>query len=221
MAGVLMAEEEDRERTQAVDELRVLLNRTKSRAPLHWRDLRQNHSKKRRAMDFLGSQPLTFSIVAFWKPALLGRADALQRRRGYLYHYAARFLIERLSWFAEAKDRQLNLFFESRATTKYSELATYVKAIEADASSSIRTGIINRVEAVNASRKGAQLADFYVGAAADALEPDPDGYLDSDYLLRVKHQLFRRPPRSVLRDGFKFFPDEAADSRRFTWLLEL
>ena len=172
-------------------------------------------------MDYLGSQPLRFSIVGFWKPALIGRAEALRGRKGYLYHYAARFLIERLSWFAEGQDRQLNLFFESRATTKYAELALYVRAIEADPRSSIRTGVISGVQAVNASRKGAQLADFYVGAAAEALEPDPDGYLEADYLLRVKHQLFRRPPRSVLRDGFKLFPDEAADSRRYPWLHSL
>lgn len=41
MAGVLMPEEEDDERTRTVDQLRVLLNRTKTRTPLHWRDLRQ------------------------------------------------------------------------------------------------------------------------------------------------------------------------------------
>jgi hypothetical protein len=144
---------------------------------------------------------LRASVVAFWKPALRGRAEALERRKSYLYHYAARFLIERLSWYAEARNRPLNLFFESRATTKYVDLATYVRAVEADPTSSIRTGIIGRVEAVNASRKGAQLADFYVGAAAEALEPDPDGYLEADYLLRVRHQLFRRPPRRAERNG--------------------
>ena len=221
IGGVLIPKEEDNERTRAVDELRVLLNRAKTRTPLHWRNLRQSHTKKRLAMDFLGSQPLHFSIVAFWKPALKGRAEALERKKGYLYHYAGRFLIERLSWYAEADNRKLNLFFESRATTKYAELVAYVKAVEADSASSIKTGIIGRVEAVNSSRKGAQLADYYVGAAAEALEPDPNGYLEADYLLRARHQLFRRPPRSVLRDGFKIFPNEAADSRRFPWLHDL
>lgn len=220
LAAVLMFEEQDRERTQAVDRLRELLNRASTRAPLHWRDLRNDHSKKRRVMDLLAGEPLIFSVVALWKPGLKGQSAAL-KRKGYLYNYAARFLIERLSWFADRGGRRLNLFFESRATTSYADLEGYITAIQADPECSITPGAIARVQPVNASRKGAQLADFYASLTAEALEPDPYGYTTPDYLLRVRHQLFRRPPRSVLRDGFKIFPDRAADAARYSWLRRL
>jgi hypothetical protein len=138
LAGVLMFEEQDRERTQAVDRLRVLLNKTQTRSPLHRRHLRNDHSKKRRAMNLLAREPLIFSIVALWKPALVDRSEAL-KRKGYLYNYAARYLIERLSWFAARGGRRLNLFFESRATTSYADLQSYTLVVGARKTHSRRT----------------------------------------------------------------------------------
>lgn len=220
LASVLVHEEFDRERTRAVDDLRTVLNRTKSHKPLHWRDLRNDHSKKRRAMDLLASRPFNVSVVALWKPPIVERSPALQRPT-YLYNYAARFLIERLSWFAKPSGRRLNLLFESRATTRYDDLERYVRSIEADPRHRIEQECIAHVQPVNASRKGAQLADFYAGAAQDALEPDPHGYTTTDYLHSVRSQLFRRPGRPVWKDGFKVFPDPVLDHQRYPWIRNL
>jgi hypothetical protein len=218
LGAALVFEEQDLERTQAVDRLRQALGRTQSRRPLHWRDLRNDHAKKRRAMDLLAREQLIFSAVALSKRHLEGRATALQRRKGYLYNWAARLLIERLSWFADGQSRRLNLLFENRASTRYGDLNHYVRTIQRDPECSIAEGSIASVRPVEPSRKGAQLADFFVSAAAEALEPDLDGNTEEDYLLRVSKRLYRPTGRDVLRYGFKVFPDEALDLARYPWL---
>lgn len=223
LVGVLILEEQDTERTRAIDRLRREISRKPGRGEppksLHWRDLRNDHSKKRRAIRLLAEEPLWFSAVALYKPLLEGKAPGL-RKKGYLYNYAVRFLVERLSWFA-APYRRVNLLFEDRASTEYGPLIRYIDSIQADPNCSIEPDTIGDVRPVNASTKGAQLADYYVGAAAEALEPDRHGMLEPQYLLGLRRQLFRRPSRSVLADGFKIYPDEAADRSRYPWLDDL
>jgi hypothetical protein len=181
-----MFEEQDRERTQLVNRLRNELGRPEPK-PLHWRDLRNDQGKKRRAIRLMAAEPLVFSVVALWKPAIAKKSEALHEKKGYLYNYAARFLIERLSWFAENGGRQLNLFFESRATTSYEDLERYMAEIQKDPDCKIARDSIASVAPVNANLKGAMIADYYVSATAEALEPDPHGYTEAEHLLRLRH----------------------------------
>ncbi len=222
LGAVLVFEEQDAERTRAVDRLREVVGRTQSRKPLHWRDLRNDHGKKRRAMDLLAGEPLVFSAVAMSKRHIQGYGGtALERRKGYLYNWAARLLIERLSWFADKSGRQLNLLFENRASTRYGDLNHYVRTIQTDPECSIAKDSIASAQPVEASRKGVQIADYFVSAAAEALEPDLDGYLEEDYLLRLGKRLYRPTGTDVLKYGFKVFPDEAADLDRYPWMASL
>ena len=216
MAGVLMFQERDVVCTRAVDRLRDVLDKPPPK-PLHWRNLRRQQ-QKRKATSLLASEPLHCSIVALWKPAIVAEGAPGLHRKGYLYNYAARFLIERLSWFAKNGGRQLNLLFESRATTSYDDLRRYVQAIQRDPQCSIEPNTIADVRPVSAVTKGAQLADFYAGVAQEALEPDELGFCDPEYLLALRHQLFRRPQRSILDDGFKVFPLRDEHRDRYRWL---
>jgi hypothetical protein len=122
-----------------------------------------------------------------------------------------------LSWVAAKAGRKLNLLFESRATTSYDDLVRYVEAIQADPACSITPNTIAAVRPVPSSLKGAQIADFYAGAAHDALERE-DGMSAPEYLLRLRHQLFRQAGRSVLDDGFKMFPEGAKNFDVYPWL---
>jgi hypothetical protein len=221
LGAVIVPAEADAERTAIVEELRKAVNRTESRKPLHWRDLRNDHSRKRRAMDLLAEQRFRYSAVALFKPPLEARASALRSKKGYLYNYASRFLIERLSWMAQDHGRRVNLYFESRATTSYGDLQSYIRGLEANSRSSIPAETIGEVRPVSPTWKGAQLADFYVSATAEALEPDLDGYTEPDYFLRVREQIYRHPRRSVLSYGFKVFPDEGVDRARYPWMDDL
>lgn len=219
LAAVLILEEQDRERTAAVNRLRAMLNRPFPK-PLHWRDLKTDHTKKRRAVALLANEPLVCSFVALWKPGMPETARGL-RKKGYLYNYAARFLVERLSWFATGQHRRLNLLFEHRASTSYADLQRYMAEIEADPKTSIEPDSIASFAPVESSRKGAQLADYYVSAAREALEPDAYGMLEAQYLLALRHQIYRPPGKSVFAYGFKIFPDAGRDTGRYPWLNRL
>lgn len=221
LGAVVVPAEVDDERTRVVSALREVVGRTRSPKPLHWRDLRNDHSRKRRAMDLLGQQRFRYSAVALHKPPLEARASALRSKKGYLYNYASRLLIERLSWMAQDYGRKVNLYFESRATTRYADLQLYIRGLAGSARSTIPADTIGDVQPIPATFKGAQIADFYVSATAEALEPDLDGYTEPDYFLRVRQQLYRHPQRSVLSYGLKVFPDEAVDLARYPWMATL
>jgi hypothetical protein len=81
--------------------------------------------------------------------------------------------------------------------------------------------LIASVAPVEATRKGAQLADYFVSAAAEALEPDLHGYVEEEYLMRVRKRLYRPTGGEILKYGFKIFPDEAIDRDRYPWLSSL
>lgn len=217
LGGVIVPEEDDLALSRVVDRLRVLLNKPPPK-PLHWRFLKK-HEKKRAAMASLATEPFTFSVVAIWKPSVTSN---FLKTPPHLYNYAARFLIERLSWYADDRGRRLNLFFENRSATSYTDLASYMQWIQfADPNVQIRANSIQRFQPVSPTVKLAQVADFYTSASAAALEPDNYGYSEEDYLLRVKHQLYREAGKAILSYGFKIFPPRGVDHARYPWLAPL
>ena len=215
LGGVLVKEEEDLALSHAVDDLRQLLNKPPPK-PLHFRNLK--HNTKRAAMDKLATYGFVFSVVALWKPNQgTGRTFPAAP---FMYNWACRLLIERLTWYADDRGRSLNLFFSNRATTSYSALRQYMNWIQNDPSCQIRRGCITTFQPANQTVKLIQVADFYTSAAFTALEPDPYGNAEEDYLLRVQAQLYRRNG-NLFSYGFKGFPPAGLDRTRYPWLKTL
>lgn len=213
LAGIIVPGEDDHSASGAADRLRSLLGKPPPK-PLHFRDLK--HSGRRAAMQQLADEDFTFSVVAIHKP---GITSSFLRTPPYLYNYAARFLVERLSWYADDHGRKLNLYFENRSATSYADLQGYMTWIQNDPACQIRADTIDQFKPVNATVKLAQIADFYASASAAALEPDKFGNPTEDYLLRVRHQLYRMPDKPVLSYGFKVFP--TIDEGRYPWIVSL
>lgn len=216
LAAVVVPDEDDLKLSTTVDSLRQLLNKQPPK-PLHFRLLKK-HEKKRAAMNALAAEPFIFSAVAIWKP---GITSSFLRQSPYLYNYAARFLIERLTWYAGERNRKLNLYFENRSATSYSDLQKYMAWIQNDPKCQIRPGVIDAFKPVATTVKLTQIADFYASATAAALEPDDYGFPTSDYLLLVKHQLYREPGKPVTAYGFKIFPPQGEDHTRYPWISAL
>jgi len=216
LAGVLVPEENDLPLSRAIDDLRAYLNKPPPK-PLHFRDLK--HPAKRAAMGRLAGYPFVFSVVALWKPRI---TSPFLRKTPYLYNYACRFLIERLSWYAAARGRPLDLFFENRASTSYSDLEGYMKWIQMDPGCRIERNCIRQFQPVSPTVKLVQVADFYASAAASALEPNMYGRSEESYLLEVQHQIYRgEQGGSVFGTGFKIFPNAGRDFARYPWLRNL
>jgi Protein of unknown function (DUF3800) len=225
LAAAISPAELDAKNMRIIDDLRVKTKRSQSHKPLKWRNLENDHFKKRLVADVLGEQrSLLYSVAALWKPALAEGAPGL-RKPGYLYHLTGRYLIERLSWLAwesfGSARRQVNLLFESRQQTSYVDLEKYVRKIEADPDATIESGSIGHVRPVNPSIKGAQVADLVAGAVQDALEPNHRGDIETDYLLRLKNRLYCKQGRQLIKYGLKIFPPEALRESRYSWLADL
>jgi hypothetical protein len=216
LGAIILKEEEDLALSHAVDDLRQLLNRPPPK-PLHFRHLK--HNARRAAMDKLATYDFVFSIVALWKPPGSGPGKQFPRAP-YMYNWACRLLVERLTWYSNDRGRQVNLFFSNRATTSYAQLHTYMNWIQNDAACQIRRGCINRFQPVNQTVKLIQVADFYTSASFMALERDPFGNAEEDYLLRVKQQLYRRNG-NLFSYGFKGWPPNGLDHQRYPWLATL
>lgn len=214
LAGLIVPEEDDLGLSRCVDSLRTLLKKPPPR-PLHFRRLRQ-HSQKRAAMALLAGEAFMFSAVAIHKPQI---TSAYLRQPPHLYNYAARFLAERLSWYADDLGRRLRLFFENRASTSYEDLEGYMQWIQySDPNCTIRPGCIASFQPVSPDLKLAQVADFYASSTFAAFEPDEFGEPTPDYLTRVSHQLYRYG-QDVHGYGLKVFP--SADRDRYPWLEQL
>lgn len=215
VGAVIVPEEDDLMLSHAVDDLRQLLNKPPPK-PLHFRNLR--HNARRAAMDKLATYPFTFTIVAPWKPPQ-GAGKAFPRPP-YMYNWACRLLVERLTWYADDRGRGLNLFFSNRASTSYAQLQAYMNWIQNDPACEIRQGCIQGFQPVNQTVKLIQVADFYASASFMALEPDSFGNTEEDYLMRVKAQLYRRN-NNLFSYGFKGWPLVGLDRKRYPWLLNL
>lgn len=214
LGAVLVPEEDDRQLSNVVDDLRALLNKPPPK-PLHFRDLK--HPAKRAAVTQLATYPFVFSVVALWKP---GITSNFLKSAPYLYNYGCRFLIERLTWYAHGNGRQLRLCFSNRASTSYLQLQGYMDWIQNDPKCTIVRNCIGGFQPVGVTVKLVQIADFYASASAAALEPNIYGQSEESYLLPVKSQLFRGKG-GVLSTGFKIFPDAGRDLVRHPWLPQL
>jgi hypothetical protein len=215
VGAVIVREEDDLAMSHAVDDLRALLDRPPPK-PLHFRTLK--HNARRAAMDVLGAYGFVASIVALWKPPQ-GAGKSFPQPP-YMYNWACRLLVERLTWYADDRGRQVNLFFSNRASTSYAQLQGYMNWIQNDPACEIRPGCIKGFKPVNKTVKLVQVADFYASASFAALEPDSFGNSEEDYLFRVRHQLYRRN-NNLFSYGFKGWPPKGLDRRRYPWLLNL
>lgn len=214
VGAVIVPKENDLLLSHAVDDLRTLLNRPPSK-PLHFRNL--GHNPRRAAMNRLGQYGFTFSVVALWKPTQGGRTFP---KPPYMYNWASRLLVERLTWYAAERGRKVNLFFSNRSSTSYAQLRTYIRALQKDPDCQIRPNTIKDFRPVNQQVKLIQVADFYASSAFMALEPDSFGNSEEDYLMRVRHQLYRRG-NNLFSYGFKIWPTAGRDVRRYPWLAQL
>jgi hypothetical protein len=125
-------------------------------------------------------------------------------------------------WYAASRGRQLDLFFENRASTSYNDLHNYMNWIQNDPSCRIEPNCIRNFQPVSPSEKLAQIADFYASASASALEPNIYGLGEESYLLAVRDQLYRgERGGSIFGTGFKIFPDAGRDYARYPWLIDL
>lgn len=178
---------------------------------LHWREC--DHGKKVMIVRELADKPFTFMTVCLWKTQL-DRAAALANKTDYLFRYACRFLLERMSWYVDDHAGWLRVTFSNRNRFETEELQDYIGHIVRSDECQIRPVIDPqeiRVRA-NGQIRMLQIADACAGATFNAFIQDKYGNCQPYYLLELKERLYRYPTQQgprVFGYGLKMFPDKA------------
>jgi hypothetical protein len=167
-----------------------------------------------------------FVSVAVHK-ASLTRTDNFKRPY-FLYFYAAKLLLERVSWICRRQHRKLEaVYFSTRRGLKQAAAESYFRLLQANASglqNNIYWPAVRDMEIhvePNKKRIGLQMADLKASSVGQALTLLYDEN-EPRYLLEIKDQCFAYGG-SRLGYGLKFFPALSPELRaepRFKWLDE-
>ncbi len=217
---------------KVVDAVRSQLGKPRKK-PLHFRDLRHEHRLV--LVDAIAKQPLRVVNVLVHKPSLNEPEKFRERYR--LYFYAARYLLERVSWYCrdhrratDQGDGTAQIIFSNRSGMAYQELREYFRVLkERTDLFDVRVdwGVIrqDRIAALTPGRaRGLQVADAVAGSFFYAAQTSQYGFTEDRYARMLKPVVYHHRGR-WLGYGVKLWPREVetrlAADERLGWVREV
>jgi hypothetical protein len=220
-----------------VDSVLVLL-RQRVKKPLHFRNLR--HHQKVPYIAQIAAAPVWAINVLVHKPSVSQTEVFGEEHR--LYHYAVRFLVERISWLCRDRkhsvgDGTFELVFSNRGGMSYTAISEYINSLIIKAGLKeagtlvhdirIAAGTMDAGKVLTFShgdRMGLQVADAVASGFYNALEARY-GFTEDRYARMLKPILYNYRDRGRYRGyGLKFFPLEAEKlietDARLKWVVE-
>lgn len=215
LSALVVRKARDMEIVRLGQQIRTLLGKP-PKYPLHFRNLK--HEQRIPIVRLLGQAPVRLISVVVHKPSI--PLNATEKSRGWLYRYASRLLLERVSWLCR-DNRQANdgngnvdLVFSNRSAMSYEDLRSYMERLKGSPISRIDWGVIDpqTIRAVNHDQlAGLQLADAvatgtYYGFNANAYrETEPR------YLQLLATRLYQRD-QTLLGYGLKLWCEDANEN---------
>jgi hypothetical protein len=229
LSAVIVRKREDAAIVRLVDDVRKQLDRP-PRKPLHFRDLRHEHRLP--FVDRIARERLGTVSLLVHKPSL--REPEKFREEFRLYFYAARYVLERVSWYCrdhvtsrDMGDGSAEIVFSNRSDLSYPEMRTYLAYLKAN------TGLLDvRIEwrAISperivsytpGKRAGLQVADAVATSFFKAVELSRLGFAEDRYARMLKPIVYGYKGRR-LGYGVKFWPREVDEmlrrEDRFGWI---
>jgi hypothetical protein len=218
LSAVVIRACNDRAMMDMVAKVRAKLNK-KPNFPLHFRDLR-HEPRVAYVMDIAAAPVRTLSVLIH-KPSL--KEPETFRDSYRLYFYAARYLLERVSWLCRdahkknaAEDGSAQITFSNRSSMSYSQLREYVDKLlnNADAlgvridASVIKPDQID--SRLHQQLAGLQVADAVASSFYFAVQTHRLGFTEPHYVQRLSPVVYRHEKQAI-GYGIKFWPREATD----------
>ncbi len=185
--------------------------------PLHFADL--DHSQRVMAINTLTSaQKFRVCAVCAYKPII---PAGTYTEKNQLYHYMARYLVERISWLCRdlrpqvpEGDGSVKIIFSRRGGMNYGDFRAYLGRLKQkdDPEIKIHWPVIDiqGVEALDhGTRFGLQLADLAVSGLRAAIEYDRYGNLEPRFATMLKPAVYCRN-NNYLSYGAKLVPGNDA-----------
>lgn len=175
------------------------------RTDVHWVNVKASGARKLLIAAIAGLpdvQTVSVVLCKWHLPNVTAITDP-----GYFYHWTARLLVERLSWFGKAHNDKVRLTFAQVRGHSPSLVRSYLKRL-GSMPTNIEWGYLSMPPSFSTpkTRKLLQLADAASGAVFGAFEPDPWGYTDQTYINMLKPIMWRPPGRDLWRYGMKVGP---------------
>lgn len=176
---------------------------------LHWaQNIKSHEQRKYIAQQLRGSAPpiaLTYVIVC--KDSMRPGPTALTDH-AMMYNYAVRRLLERVSWYVDARHGEAILTFAHIRRFPYDRLFSYLVALQ-------RTNTRIKWEALRfpprlkgqSDARLLQVADIAAGCLSAAMTPDQFDNIESAYLEEIAPLIYTRPPGDVRSYGLNVVGD--------------
>jgi hypothetical protein len=198
------------------------------KAVLHFSKLQ--HEKRVHVINRIATSWLTVTTVIIHKERI-EKPEIFQAGAFRLYKYAARLLLERISWYcrdsATASDCECRLIFEHRARLSYDDLRDYLTILQGQAETDAWLQVLlNDIRIhwpaivpgrVEAAQKAQYAADCVASGTRAALEYR-HGFTEHRYAKTLKPRVYKRGS-NYTSYGLKFFPEGLEDTDdRSHWL---
>lgn len=194
IGGLIVAASNDRFMPAWRDELSSHLYADKPRRDLHFRNLQHHHRVA--ACIYLSQKPIGICVVGSNKQTIIGsgRENAF-KRKGYLYNYLVRYLLERVTLTCKRKSEnaKLRLVFSRRGGTDYQSMREYMFLMR-DGREVVRPArsvdwtVLHPDDIIvenHSKHAGLQIADIVTSATAAAFEPNRFGHVEPRYALEL------------------------------------
>jgi len=232
MGAVVFRKATEPQTVKLNDAVRAALNYSAGRKPLHFVDLRHEHRVV--WIDHIARASVRVLAVAVHKPSL--KEPETFQQKSTLYHYATRYLLERVSWCCRdyhktgEGDGSAEVVFSHRTNLSYPDLRAYLELLRKKGGVgdvSIDWNVI-RPDGVTALghhvRMGLQIADACASAFYCGIQANAHGFTEPRYATMLKPVVYAHKGRRM-GNGFKLWPREAdallASDAALKWIGEV
>lgn len=231
LSAVITRKANDLETVKLVDNVRKILGR-KDQESLHFRSLKHEHRLP--FLHQIAQSDLKTVTVLVHKPTI--RNVELFQQKYRLYFYAARLLLERVSWYCRdyqtgktIGDGSADIIFSNRGGMKYEELRAYMKVLQSN-SGPFRVEIdwnvikADQITAYSDKRMGLQIADAVASSFFFGSQMNQYGFAEDRYARMLKPVVYHHKSRCN-GYGIKLWPREYEPSIKteshLGWLCDL
>ena len=215
LSAIVVRRRNDAALIHSVAAVRKLLGKAEKQQ-LHFSDMK--HEQRVPYVRRLSEAPIRVVSVIVHKPDIL-EPEKFQSEPFLLYRYAARFLLERISWCC--RDHRINgegngradVVFSNRSMMSYEHLREYLRLLKTQSSPldvRVDWSVIDpeHVSAINHDQMaGLQAADAVASSVFYAVQPNRYGEVEDRYV-RLMAKVFYRHNNTVLGYGLKFWPQD-------------
>lgn len=212
ISALVVRQEFLHETDAVIDEMKTLLGKTDPAFCPHFRKL--CHEQRVAYVDLLAKKPFRTVTIMVHKPSIQD-PEKFAAEKYLLYHYATRFLLERVSWLCRDKrrspDGRARIIFSNRAAMSYQDLRDYLNHLKAN------TGFLDvRIDWTvidpddissepHPKLKGLQVADAVATGMYYGFAKNPYGYTEPRYAELLAPIVYARAGKR-LGYGLKVWP---------------